>query len=63
VNSFAHSLTLVGPESGKWEIEKFSIEYDCENEKPYTVQFGRVTLDETTEVNIWQDPPVLAFDV
>jgi membrane-bound inhibitor of C-type lysozyme len=63
VNSFAHSLTLVGPESGKWEIEKISVEYACENEKPYTVNFGAVTLDETTEVNIWQDPPVLAFDV
>jgi hypothetical protein len=63
VNSFAHSLTLVGPESGKWEIEKISIEYDCESEKPYTVHFGRVTLDETTEVNIWQDSPVPAFDV
>jgi hypothetical protein len=63
VNSFSHSLTLVGPESGKWEIEKISVEYDCENEKPYTVHFGRVTLDETTEVNIWQDPPVPAFDV
>ena len=63
VNSFAHSLTLVGPGSGKWEIEKISVEYDCENEKPYTVNFGAVTLDESTEVNIWQDPPVLAFDV
>ena len=63
VNSFAHSLTLVGPESGKWEIEKITIEYDCEKEKPYTVHFGAITLDETTEVNIWQDPPVLAFDV
>ena len=63
VNSFAHSLTLVGPESGKWEIEKVSIEYDCENEKPYTVHFGKVNLDETTEVNIWQDLPVPAFDV
>jgi hypothetical protein len=56
-------LTLVGPESGKWEIEKITIEYDCENEKPYTVHFGAVTLDESTEVNIWQDPPILAFDV
>ena len=63
VNSFAHSLTLVGPESGKWEIEKITIELDCENEKPYTVQFGAVTLDDKTEVNIWQDPPILAFDV
>jgi len=63
VNSFAHSLTLIGPQSGKWGIEKITVEYDCENEKPYTVQFGGVNLDEATEVNIWQDPPVLAFDV
>ena len=63
VNSFAHSLTLVGPQSGKWEIEKIAVEYDCENEEPYTVQFGSVTLDETTEVNIWRDPPVQSFDV
>lgn len=63
VNSFAHSLTLVGPGSGKWEIEKITVDYDCEGEKPYTVQFGAITLDESTEVNIWQDPPVLAFDV
>ena len=63
VNSFAHSLTLIGPQSGKWGIEKITVEYDCENEKPYTVMFGGVNLDESTEVNIWQDPPVLAFDV
>ena len=55
--------SFVGPESGKWEIEKITIELDCENEKPYTVQFGAVTLDDKTEVNIWQDPPILAFDV
>jgi hypothetical protein len=63
VNSFAHSLTLIGPQSGKWGIKKITVEYDCENEKPYTVNFGEVNLDEATEVNIWQDPPVLAFDV
>jgi hypothetical protein len=63
VNSFAHSLTLLGPKSGVWDIKKISVDYDCENEKPYTVQFGAVTLDEATEVNIWQDPPVPAFDV
>ena len=63
VSSFAHSLTLVGPESGKWEIEKIRVDYECEGEKPYVVNWGTVTLDETTEVNLWQDPPVSAFDV
>lgn len=63
VNSFAHSLTLVGPEKGNWEIEKITVDYDCEGEKPYQVNLGAITLDETTEVNLWQDPPVPAFDV
>ena len=63
VNSYAHSLTLVGPEKGKWEIEKIIVDYECEGEKPYVVKWGAVTLDETTEVNIWQDPPVSSFDV
>ena len=63
VNSFAHSLTLVGPESGKWEIDKINVEYHCESEKPYEVNYGSIKLDDLTEVNIWQDPPVEAFDV
>ena len=63
VNSYAHSLTLVGPEKGKWEIEKIIVDYDCEGENPYVAKWGAVTLDETTEVNIWQDPPVSSFDV
>ncbi len=63
VNSYAHSLTLVGPVKGKWEVENITVEYNIENEKPSEVHFGAVTLDESSEVNIWQDPPVPAFDV
>ena len=63
VNSFAHSLTLVGPEEGRWNIRSIQVDYRCENTEPYTVKFGEVTLDEATEVNIWQDPPLPTFDV
>ena len=63
VNSFAHSLTLVGPEKGKWNVEKVTVDYECEGEKPYVVKWGAVTLDETTEMNLWQDPPAPMFDV
>ena len=61
--SFAHSLTLVGPEKGQWNIKKMTVHYENENMEPYTVAFGEVTLDETTEVNIWKDPPLPVFDV
>lgn len=63
VNSFAHSLTLVGPEEDKWDIRKIKVEFDCEGGKPYAVNFGAITLDETNQVNIWQDPPLPAFEV
>ncbi len=63
VNSFAHSLTLVGPQEGNWNIKKIQVDYDCENVDPYSVTFGEVTLDDSTEVNIWRDPPLPTFDV
>ncbi|CCQ91783.1 Helicase [Nitrospina gracilis 3/211] len=63
VSSFAHSMTLVGPEQGKWDIQKIRVDYDCEGTQPYSVTFGQVELDEATEVNIWNDPPLPTWDV
>ncbi len=63
IRSFAHSLTLVGPESGNWVIRKIKVDYELEYTEPYSLVFDEVTLDETTEVNIWQDPPLPAWDV
>jgi len=63
VNSFAHSLTLVGPDQGRWRIKKITVDYRCENTEPYSMTLGEVTLDETTEVNIWKDPPLPVYDV
>lgn len=63
VNSFAHSLTLVGPEKGEWRIKKISVDFDCEGTQPYSVTYGEVTLDETSQANLWQDPPQPVFDV
>ena len=63
INSFAHTLNLVGPKEGLWNIKKITVDYECESAEPYSVNFGEVTLDGQTEVNIWQDPPIAAFDV
>ena len=63
VNSFAHSLTLVGPEKGEWHIKKISVDFVCEGTQPYSVTYGEVTLDETSQANLWQDPPQPVFDV
>lgn len=63
VNSFAHSMTLIGPEEGEWEIKTLKVDFVCENTDPYSVTFGPLMLDEKTEVNVWQDPPLPTFDV
>ena len=63
VNSYAHSMNLVGPESGQWKVKSITIDYECESIPPYTVKFGEVLLDDTTEANILQDPPLPTFDV
>ena len=63
VNSFAHSLTLVGPQEGKWDIKKITVDFDAEGGTPYSAVFGAVTLDDSNEVNIWKDPPLPVFDV
>ncbi|MFQ5450692.1 MAG: helicase [Nitrospinaceae bacterium] len=63
INSFAHSLTLLGPARGRWNIKKITVDYDCENTEQYSVTFGEVTLDETNQVDIWRDPPSPFFEV
>lgn len=63
INSFAHSLTLVGPKKGEWNIREMEVGLKSENTELYSVRYGEVTLDGTTEVNLWQDPPLKTFDV
>ena len=63
VNSFAHSLALVGPEEGQWHIKKVQVDFNCESVEPYSVTYGEVTLDDGSQLDIWQDPPLPTFDV
>jgi hypothetical protein len=61
--SFPHSLTLVGPEDGQWDIERIEAVYECGGSDAYTVRMGAVTLDDETNLNIWHEPPLPTFDV
>ena len=63
VRSVAHSMTLVGPDKGTWSLKKVTIDFDCENTPPYSVEFPPVELDDSTELDIWKDPPLETFDV
>ncbi|HIA02799.1 MAG TPA: helicase [Myxococcales bacterium] len=62
-NSFAHSVILVGPDTGSWDIAGVSVMYDISGEDDYSVKFGAVTLDETQSLDLWEERPLLAFDV
>ena len=62
-NSFAHSVHLVGPQAGKWDIDELSVTYDVTAGDEYSVRFGAITLDETQSLDIWQERPLPTFDV
>jgi hypothetical protein len=61
--SFPHTLLLMGPSEGCWDIESVHATYDCADEDPYTIHLGAVSLDDNSDLNIWYERPVTAFDV
>jgi hypothetical protein len=61
--SFPHSLLLLGPEEGAWEIQQLEATYHCANETPYTVRLGAVTLDSRSDLNVWYPRPPKVIDV
>jgi len=61
--SFPHSLILIGPEEGEWDIEGMTITYECDGSEPYTVKLGAVHLDDASDLNIWHERPPKVIDV
>ncbi len=61
-NSFAHSVHLEGPASGEWDVAGLQVTYQGIG-APWTVRFGPITLDSETALDIWQEPPLPAWDV
>lgn len=61
--SYPHSLLLIGPEEGQWEIEGITATYYCAGDEPYVVRFGSVTLDDRSDLNIWHERPPRTIDV
>ncbi len=61
--SFIHGFTLVGPPAGEWNIHRIDLSYDAEGMGSYEISLGEVTLDETTELNLWKEKPLPLFDV
>ena len=63
VRSVPHSMALVGPDKGEWSLKKVIVDFECENTPPYSVEFPELELNDTTELDIWKDPPLPTFDV
>ena len=63
VRSVAHSMALVGPDKGEWSLKKITVDFECENTPPHSAEFPAVELNDTTELDIWKDPPLPTFDV
>ncbi len=61
--SFAHSLHLIGPKDGDWDVDELKITYFGEGDEPYSFRFKPFTLTSDTNANIWRAKPAPAFDV
>ena len=62
-NSVAHSVRLVGPETGEWDLASLKVTYGVPGQDRYDVKFAPVKLDEETSLDIWQPPQPPTFDV
>lgn len=62
-DSFPHSLHLIGPEEGVWDIDELSITYHPAGEPPYVLRFAPITLDAESNLSIWHPRQAVMFDV
>ena len=62
-DSFPHSLHLIGPAEGQWDLATITVTYFAQDEEPYTYEFAPVTLDAESNLNIWKPRPAPVFDV
>lgn len=61
--SFPHSLTLIGPKEGHWDVERIDATYHSDCDEPYTIHLGAITLDAETKLNLKYDRPLKLLDV
>ena len=61
--SVAHSVAILGPEAGSWDIERVTVRYESGDGDPWDGTFGPITLDDSTALDIWHDRPLETFDV
>jgi hypothetical protein len=60
--SVAHSVTLLGPSTGVWDVQHLSVTYSAGADE-WTVRFEPFELDPQTAADIWEPPPLPTWDV
>ena len=63
VGSFGHSVVLVGPDTGEWDIQQLKVTDNLEGENAYSLRFAPLTLDESHSLNLYHSRPRPTFDV
>jgi len=61
IRSVVHSLELLGPVEGAWEVERVEAFFEMEQGEPYGHEIGPIRLEAGQAVNIWSATPT--FDV
>ena len=62
-DSFPHTLLLHGPKEGVWRIEGVTVTYRLLGEEPYTLRFGPVELDGSSDLNLKHERALPTIDV
>ncbi len=60
--SVAHTVRLVGPETGTWDIESLRIDYEGDTGS-WTVEFEPFDLDDSSSADIFRLPPLPTWEV
>ena len=60
--SVAHTIRLVGPTNGSWDIDALQIAYEGETGN-WTVEFSSFSLDDETSADIFELPPLPTWEV
>lgn len=60
--SMSHSIRLLGPSAGAWEVQECRVTLDTGVE-PYTVTFEPFVLQAGEAASLWAERPAIPFDV
>ena len=61
--SVAHTVHLVGPDAGSWDIQGVELRFQPAAGDPWEVMLGPIELTAEQSLDLWYPPPLPTFEV